>query len=186
MSRSRVARFLLLWGAGLVSVAVLSTCSFVIDVDKLGDGECASSSKLCEGACVPLTLPKYGCAQTGCIPCSLGNAQAICVAGKCAVAACNGTNKDCNGVAADGCEIDTDHDPNHCGSCDANPCIVSNATPDCAAGRCVVRSCNAGFGDCDADSMNGCETDLLGNAAHCGKCTTSCPAGKTCQAGQCI
>jgi hypothetical protein len=185
MKPPRFLAHLLLATGGLLSLTVMTTCSFVVDVDKLGNGQCGDGSKLCDGTCVGFTLAKYGCAQSGCIPCSLGHATAICVAGKCAVAACNGTNKDCNGMSSDGCEIDTDHDPDHCGACDATPCVVLNATPDCTAGRCVVRSCNSGYGDCDTDPTNGCETNVLTSVAHCGKCGMPCAAGKTCQNGVC-
>jgi len=183
-ARRLVPRALLALG-GLLSLSVFATCSFVVDTDQLGNGQCPSGSKLCDNACVSLTLTKYSCAQNGCVPCPVAHATAICVMGKCAVGACTGTYKDCNNDAVDGCEIDTDHDPMHCGSCDASPCVVPNATPDCSAGRCVVRSCNNGFGDCDMDATNGCETNVTSSSTHCGRCNTPCAAGTTCQTGVC-
>jgi len=35
-------------------------------------------------------------------------------------------------------------------------------------------SCEADRADCDGDSANGCEVDLLNDRAHCGSCTSAC------------
>jgi hypothetical protein len=180
-----IQRALLGLGA-LLSLMVLATCSFTVDLDKLGNSQCGAGSKLCDGACVSTANPRNGCAATGCAPCPLDNATAICSSsGQCAIAACLGTSKDCNGSPTDGCEVDTDHDPLHCGSCDAPPCVVASATPDCSAGRCAVRSCNAGFGNCNNDATDGCETNVLTSLLHCSRCNAPCSAGMTCQSGQC-
>jgi YD repeat-containing protein len=52
----------------------------------------------------------------------------------------------------------------------------------------TVQDCPAGSGDCDGNPYNGCETDILASAAHCGACDSGCePAHGTgqCAAGSC-
>ena len=52
-----------------------------------------------------------------------------------------------------------------------------------------MAECNAGFGNCDGDATNGCETELAGSTAHCGACGQRCPAGSnavaTCAMAMC-
>ncbi len=181
-----LARQLPFLTTALLLVVAMPRCTFTVGLDYLENGQCASGTKLCESHCEGPD-PDNGCSSAGCIPCSLKNATARCGgAGQCAIAACIGTNQDCNGVADDGCEIDTDHDPQHCGDCDAPACVVPNATPDCAAGRCAVRSCNSGFDDCNGLAADGCETTLGTDSSNCGKCKTICPSGTTCQSGTCL
>ncbi|MBX3182526.1 MAG: hypothetical protein KF915_07850 [Polyangiaceae bacterium] len=91
-------------------------------------------------------------------------------------------------AADDGCEQDLTNDPAHCGAC-ALSCVIPGAVAGCAGGRCVVTSCAAGAGDCDGDPLNGCETDLQSDPAHCGACGRSCSASgaatTSCSAGLC-
>jgi hypothetical protein len=44
--------------------------------------------------------------------------------------------------------------------------------------------CPAGWGDCNHDSSDGCETDLTSTAAHCGACDHDC-LGAACVASMC-
>ncbi len=44
--------------------------------------------------------------------------------------------------------------------------------------------CPAGFGDCDGDVENGCETDLFG-PDNCGSCGVACDTGMVCSARLC-
>jgi hypothetical protein len=51
-----------------------------------------------------------------------------------------------------------------------------------------VDNCAAGWGNCDGNDSNGCETDLLNSLDHCGSCPIVCGdtnASPTCQNGQC-
>lgn len=68
-------------------------------------------------------------------------------------------------------------DPRHgCGADGCDACVTENAAPRCDALRmCAVDVCHKGFGDCDADRHNGCETNLLINPDHCGACDVVCP-----------
>src|SRR5690606_16095998 len=57
----------------------------------------------------------------------------------------------------------------------------------CGAGVCDIASCAAGYGDCDEDPANGCETPL-DSLTDCGACGTSCDldhATASCATGTC-
>lgn len=56
----------------------------------------------------------------------------------------------------------------------------------CGGGRCGVESCEAGWGNCDGNAANGCETDTTTSAAHCGGCGAPCAATLSCVAGACV
>jgi hypothetical protein len=121
--------------------------------------------------------------------CALPNATPSCVAqtpgpntppGKCVVGQCNAGYADCNGDPTDGCEVDTqDGDPNNCGAC-GKKCDTTNAAASCSGGSCTI-ACKSGFGDCDGDVTNGCETNLANTTNDCGACGTACtnPNGTT-------
>jgi hypothetical protein len=47
-----------------------------------------------------------------------------------------------------------------------------------------IPACAAGRDDCDGDTSNGCETDLLTSAQHCGACDVACAQpGCVCENG---
>jgi hypothetical protein len=170
---------------GLAALLGLAACSVMVDLSELDQG-CASNEKLCDGRCVSATDPDTGCARDGCQPCALPHATPTCARnGTCAIAACIGSWDDCDGEAANGCEIDLDNDLEHCGACDARPCEVDNAEPACGSGSCAIRRCHPGFRDCNRSSRDGCEIDTTTNEEHCGACLASCAAGETCAGGTC-
>ncbi|MEZ4390488.1 MAG: FG-GAP-like repeat-containing protein [Polyangiales bacterium] len=129
-----------------------------------------------------LTSPAH-CGRCG-GACSLANATPACAGGACTVGSCNAGFGNCDGNASNGCETNTRTTPAHCGGC-GNACTVPNATPACSGGACAVGSCNAGFGNCDGNASNGCETDVSSSAAHCGACGNACGTGFFCASGVC-
>lgn len=66
--------------------------------------------------------------------CDRPNAVTSCASGSCAVERCEATFADCNGAAADGCEVDTTSDARHCGAC-GNRCMGMGRR-DCCDGEC--------------------------------------------------
>ena len=63
--------------------------------------------------------------------------------------------------------------------CCNSACVADNGTATCghsgtsAAGTCTV-TCAAGWGNCDGDTSNGCETEL-NEDGNCGACGVTCP-----------
>jgi hypothetical protein len=116
--------------------------------------------------------------------CQFSNAAGQCVSGQCRLAICNSGFGDCDGNPSNGCEVDLNTTPTACGMC-GRTCSLSNATAGCAGGQCTVSSCAAGFGNCDNNAANGCETPINTNT-HCGACGRSCEAGANCMGGTCV
>lgn len=105
------------------------------------------------------------------------NAQPACVAGRCAPD-CLGAFGDCDGNAANGCEVDTRTSAAHCGACGA----ACAANVRCVRGACA--DCAEGFADCDGDPSNGCEARIGSSPRHCGRCNSPC--SRSCVGGVCM
>lgn len=101
---------------------------------------------------------------------------------------CNAGFGNCDGNAANGCEVDVRTNLMHCGACGRACTAGANQTAACTGGACRV-TCNAGFGDCDGNPANGCETNVNTSVSNCGRCGATCPAPAggtaTCTAGMC-
>jgi len=95
---------------------------------------------------------------------------------------------DCDGVAANGCEVDLLRDPAHCGVCGRRCAAAPNAAGACDAGVCGF-VCNGGFTDCNGFAGDGCEQPTATSTRHCGACNNLCPdrpnATTVCRAGAC-
>jgi hypothetical protein len=109
------------------------------------DGDPCTSSDACDGEGVC-----YGVA----VDCGTGE----CVDGECTGGDCEEGMADCNGNAADGCEVQlgTDSDCTGCGDACSGP---ANATASCSAGACQFQ-CQAPYDNCDGDWGNGCEVPV--------------------------
>lgn len=150
--------------------------------------------------CAPMTAdcdgdPSNGCeTNTATSPdscgacreqCMLDNASRVtCVAGGCAVVACDPAFADCDRNQLNGCEVNIRTSLADCGACGAR-CEAVNRSAMCAAGVCVHGRCSAGFADCDADAANGCETATTTDA-NCGACGRACTAGYRCNGVTCV
>jgi hypothetical protein len=62
-----------------------------------------------------------------------------------------------------------------CGSPSCEPCKAAHGAATCRARACTLLSCDLGYGDCNANEADGCETDLS-HATTCGACNAVCPA----------
>jgi hypothetical protein len=115
-----------------------------------------------------------GCNGNCPLPCTVPNATPVCTAGACAIGACTGAWKNCDNQTTNGCEVNTATDPNNCGQC-GHACSSINGTGSCALGSCSIQ-CSAGWGNCDSNLINGCETPTTDDPLHCGSCNP-CEAG---------
>jgi len=95
---------------------------------------------------------------------------------------CNMLDDDCDMMVDEGFILSSD--PLNCGMC-GNVCSYPNGTPLCVFGFCGGGTCNAGFGNCDADTTNGCETDVNTDMMNCGRCGMRCSGMRTCVMGTC-
>ena len=114
------------------------------------------------------------------------NASPSCTSGVCGYL-CKADFLDCNGVAADGCEISTKADPAHCGSCE-NACGgVEHGAPVCRNSLCRA-ACDGAWMSCH-NNPGVCDTDTDSDPAHCGSCDNACSgrvhAAPHCSAGTC-
>lgn len=119
--------------------------------------------------------------------CSLPGSVTQCASGgRCEFVRCTETAGDCDDETANGCETPLDG-INDCGACGRTCEALPRAAPGCSGGQCGVGECLGPYGDCDKESVNGCEEPLASNA-HCGACATPCApaAGEgSCESGQC-
>ncbi len=119
--------------------------------------------------------------------CNLANASQLCNGGVCKIGACNAPFADCDGLVANGCEVNTDSSVASCGACD-QPCVVPNGSPACAGGQCLVASCDAGHANCNNQVADGCEVSLQIDTANCGACGNACSLANSveaCNSGAC-
>nr|MDQ3037149.1 FG-GAP-like repeat-containing protein [Myxococcota bacterium] len=151
-------------------------------------GMCAASCRPglsdCSGSCRDLANDPTSCGACG-TTCPAGpGATAFCSASTCGIVCAPG-RADCNGDPIDGCEVDLTSTTSDCGACGA-ACTLPNATEVCTASLCQVDSCDAGFDDCNAARIDGCEASLSTDSANCGVCGSACPSGQRCSMGMCL
>jgi len=95
------------------------------------------------------------------------------------------TRLDCDGVEVNGCEVDITS-ASTCGNdcTDIVDCAnLPNAgiTPACTSNDCALTDnsttdCTLGWGNCNMDGADGCETFVNGDPGNCGGCGTTCLA----------
>jgi len=151
----------------------------------IGFGDCDGSNA--NGCEIDLTSDLANCGACG-YACSFANGTATCAVGVCQIANCDKPYGNCDNNASNGCETNTLTSLEHCGAC-AAPCIAGpNASVSCVDGACE-NACQSGWGDCDGNVSNGCETDLLVSTLHCGACGRVCSTknveSRECNAGAC-
>ncbi len=118
--------------------------------------------------------------------CALPHAKATCSAGSCTFDSCEPGFLDCDGDASNGCEVDATTDVLNCGGC-GQKCSATNGVPSCSGGQCNIL-CMDGYGNCDGDAKNGCETNTSSSVSNCGKCGVKCStnhATPSCSGGAC-
>ncbi|MFO0605271.1 MAG: hypothetical protein U0324_18980 [Polyangiales bacterium] len=166
--------------AGRTPICVASSCTV--------GGTCAAPLADCNGAggdgCeVNTNTDVANCGSCGRV-CNATNGAPMCSGGVCVSIACNAGFGNCDGNVSNGCEVDHRTSVNHCGSC-GNRCVFPNATSSCVSSTCTLGTCSSGFGNCDGDASNGCETGLASSNTHCGACGRGCTGGQLCVSGTC-
>ncbi len=86
----------------------------------------------------------------------------VCSGGVCGTT-CASPLRTCGTAPATFC-ANTAVDPANCGACGRGCALANVAANGCAASLCTVVRCAAGFGDCDGDAANGCETNTQTSA----------------------
>ncbi len=136
-----------------------------------GQGDCNDDpSDGCETDTTEDVLNCGWCAHV----CNFPNASATCEAGSCQIGACDNGWTDCDGDVTNGCEADFMTDPDNCGACGTVCGPYPNATAGCAAGSCTIDTCDAGWGDCNGQLVDGCEKDVTSDLDNCGACGNVC------------
>lgn len=142
---------------------------------------CSMGQHACDGRCVPDNDPNT--CGSRCMPCPSGpvGSSIVCTSGACDFVCGAGLHR-CGSACIATSSVMA------CGT-SCSPCpTAANADPTCDGVSCGFR-CRAGFGDCDRDPSNGCETDLGTNVANCGRCDNRCVPGAnasaTCIGGTC-
>ena len=69
--------------------------------------------------------------------------------------------------------IDTSRDARNCGGCGVS-CMTPNAGSACVNGQCTAGACRAGWGDCNNNPGDGCETNLRVDTSNCMGCGMTC------------
>jgi hypothetical protein len=146
-----------------------------------GLGDCDGDAE--NGCEATLHTDTGNCGACG-FACDLPGASSTCHLGQCLISSCGPGTSDCDGLAANGCEINTAWDPGNCGAC-GSACALLHAVEVCSAGACAIATCTSGWGDCDGATANGCEANLSSSVLHCGKCGTVCADG-ACVGGKCV
>ena len=142
-----------------------------------GFGDC--NDDLSRDGCEQRLNTNRDCGQCG-RSCSLANANETCSSGSCQIGSCSAGFGNCDGQAANGCEIDLNNDARNCGSC-GNVCTNGLS---CRSGRCACTA-NANCGS-NQTCCNGNCVDTRSNAANCGACGSACAGGSTCCDGSCV
>jgi hypothetical protein len=161
-------------------------CTATLDLGPLDQG-CPEGSKACDGECVLISDPAYGCGLEGCERCSISNGTTRCDADRgCVLDSCRAGFKACEGQ----CVSVTD--PRYgCGRPGCNACYVHNGEASCdGLGDCSVAQCDFRWDDCNNDYLDGCETNLNSDQSNCGSCSTTCApiphAVVTCGGAACV
>ncbi|HEY3444871.1 MAG TPA: hypothetical protein VGK67_00850 [Myxococcales bacterium] len=151
---------------------------------------CSAPTLTCEPGCKadsdcpdPTAGPALTCDLTAhtCVGCKQDDALCppglvcrgeLCAPGCTAAHGCADAKVCCSGAC-----LDTQADPDHCGTC--APCPATpHGSVRCQQGVCELASCDPGFDDCNGVLQDGCEEDLRSTAEHCGTCETSCSAAQ--------
>jgi hypothetical protein len=117
--------------------------------------------------------------------CTVDSGSPICTNGVCGTSSCAAGTGDCDANAGNGCETNLNTSTANCRFC-GNACTNANGSTSCVGGTCTP-VCSGGFGDCDGNVTNGCETPVntISNCGSCGHVCTSDAGTPTCSGSTC-
>jgi len=150
---------------------------------------CAADSGECDGDLAEVCETDLSSSSDHCgfcgNACSAPNATSVCAASSCQLSGCSSGYGDCDLDPVNGCEVPLSTSGQHCGACDA-PCSNAHGTTSCVGSTCAP-VCSSGYGSCDGNAANGCETalDTTANCGMCGRVCTSTGGTPACNSGVC-
>jgi hypothetical protein len=151
----------------------ISTCAMGMCGIRCNPGFADCNHMAADGCETNILTSVGNCGSCGTVCTGGGSSTPMCVAGSCGIACAPG-RADCDHLSSNGCEVDTTTSTANCGACGHTCPNPANATGLCSSSVCGI-TCTPGFGNCDGNDANGCETNLNTDAAHCGACATACP-----------
>ncbi len=140
-------------------------CKTTADCTQTGDG--GATLACCGNKCVDTTSSSANCGMCG-HACNADGGVAACCSSTC---------------------VDTSSSANNCSAC-GKQCTAAHAVnATCSMATCGFDVCYPGYGDCDSNKTNGCETPTSADPQRCGGCTNVCSgnhiATPTCNASLC-
>lgn len=162
---------------------VNGTCTIICDA---GYYDCDGNIlNVCESQLEDLS----NCGTCGNICTPKANATVSCDLGVCSFN-CNPGFEDCNGIAADGCEVNLNTNTANCSACGTScPANPPNATYTCVNGTCNFNCSSSNYLDCNGNTADGCEVNIQTDISNCGGCEIICPSVpnsiSVCNAGVC-
>ena len=114
--------------AALLLLVSAGACSFMVDASDIDQG-CGDNEKICDGKCVLIEDPAYGCQIDGCTSCAFAHAIPMCLDNECAVKTC------LEGYCGGDCSTNMLMSEQNCGGC-GQSCLKDQI---CENGTCVPR-----------------------------------------------
>jgi hypothetical protein len=154
------------------NVAVAGCTGGVPNIISCNPGYSNCDGMVNNGCEVNINTDPNNCGACGVNGAGLPNVAVVsCTGGGLTIVSCKPGYSDCDGIASNGCEVNTTTDPYNCGQCGVNAAGLQNvATASCTGGIIAITSCKTGFADCDGVVSNGCEVNLNTDVLNCGLC----------------
>ncbi|MFH1503290.1 MAG: hypothetical protein ABIE36_01380 [Candidatus Diapherotrites archaeon] len=150
-------------------------------------GHTCQTNGTCMKSCTPSCSGKEcgsdGCTGTCSPGCSALHGTNTCSSSGICQPSCSSGYGNCDGNNNNGCETYLLNSVSNCGSC-GTTCTNAHGSTYCVTGNCQP-SCSSGYGNCDGNNNNGCETYLLNSVSNCGSCGNVCSSGYTCTNNVC-